>query len=347
MSKTDTRLSECYGAIRRALPGATADADNAIRLVEKHVELFVQRGKIATLLSLGSRTDKSQAETERREAVRCCALLDMVVGGQPAGFAEMLLTRHGGKTIAQLNQHIVGSLPLFDPSPLRAQWAATNFDHPNLGRGDYNAAQPNAPIAPFRYFVFGMMNTAPVAGTSYTQILANPQMVDQFLLSTSIITNGKVACYYPYGLILIVPHENIVSTHHKDTSTRNYNTVVQNEGEALAMAELRANDLRANVRNVSARFPLRTPDDILNATTGTQGMQRYNEIAVLGSYGSRKITVVGFFKKVNAAGRNYIRADSGATYVTPAIDQAIAQTGLPVIRLLDTSGLDQPKPGKT
>lgn len=68
---------------------------------------------------------------------------------------------------------------------------------------------------------------------------------------------------------------------------------------------------------------------------------------MLGSYGGHELTARAFYKKVNAAGRNFIRADSGATYVTPAIDQLIANAGLPVIRLLDTSGLDNPMPGKT
>ncbi len=347
MSKTDDRLDECYAAIRAALPNSPTDAANAVTLLERQVAAWPQRANLATYLSLGSRQDKSAAETVRRQAVRCVVLLELVVGGQPVTLAQSLLARHDNSPLALLQDRIRSNLPLFDKSPFRTDWDPANFSDPTTGAGDYDARVPNRQIAPFQYLCFGMMNVPPNAGTSYTDILADPTILREFLISTALISNGKVATYYPYGLILSVPSDNIVSTNYKDQAVRNYNAKVAMIGETAQMTDLRTNDLRANVRAVTARFPILSPATILAGTTGTQGMRGYNEIVVLGAFGSKSITPVAFFKKVNPAGLNFIRDDSGATYATPAIDRAIAATRLPVIRLLDTSGLDQPKPGKT
>jgi hypothetical protein len=347
MSKTDDRLDECYDAIRAALPNSQTDANNAVALLQRQVAAWPQRANLAKYLSLGSRQDKSATETQRRQAVRCMVLLELVVVGQPAGMAASLIARHDNSPLALLQTNIKANLPLFDQSPFRNDWDPANFSDHTTGAGDYDARVPNRQIAPFQYLCFGMMNVPPVAGTAYTDILADPTIMRQYLISTALVSNGKVATYYPYGLILSVPSDNIVSTNYKDQAVRNYNAKVAMIGETAQMTDLRVNDLRANVRAVTARFPILSPANILAGTTGTQGMRGYNEVVVLGSFGSKCVTPVAFFKKVNAAGINFIRDDSGATYLTPAIERAIVATGLPVIRLLDTSGLDQPKPGKT
>jgi hypothetical protein len=341
LSKTDDRLDDCYAAIRAAMPTNPTDAGNAITLLTRLVDASPARHGLGNALSLGSRTDNSQAETDRRAAVRCAMMLDVIVGGQPAALLPSLKQKYIGQPLVMLQREIVAKLPLYDVSPHRASWNPTNFTLPATGAGNYDPRFPNA-TTPFRYIVFGMMNSPPAAGKSYTDILADPEgTLRTFLISTSVITQGKVATYYPYGLILCVPEECIISTHSKDQTFRNYNTAMDLPGDTPQLKDLRTNDLRANIRAVTARFPIQSVDDILNGTTGVAGMERYNEVTVLGSFGSRQIQVVGVFKKVNAAGNNFIRRDSKKVWVTPAIDRLIAATRLPVIRLLDTSGLDR------
>jgi hypothetical protein len=347
MPNTDDRLAECYQAIKAAMPTKGSDADNAITLLERHVAAWPQRAKLAKYLHLGSRNDQSQAETMRRQAARCCVLLDLVVGGQPPELAPNLIARYSPEPIKLLNQRIESKLPLFNTSNSRAQWHWSNFTAVASRAGDYDSAWPGKNVGNFRYIVFGLPNAKLNAGTSSDDIIAKPDTVRRFFLSTSVITNGKVATYYPYGLILSVPEENIVSTHSKDQATRNYNKNLANPDGSPVFTDLQINDLRANIRGVAAPYDLLPPSAIIQGTTGSEGNTGYNEVTVLGSFGGKEITPLGFFKKVNAAGRNFIRKDSGATYVTPTIDKSIAATGLPVIRLLDNSGLDAPKPGKS
>jgi len=75
--------------------------------------------------------------------------------------------------------------------------------------------------------------------------------------------------------------------------------------------------LRKNIREVSAAHPLEPPSTIITGTNQSEGKYGYNEVTVLGSFSGKEIAPRGFFKKVNAAGRNYIPDDSGETYVTP------------------------------
>jgi hypothetical protein len=345
MSTTNDRLIECYDAIRAALPTGSQDAEKAVKLLKRYVEAWPQRANLATYLSLGLRLDKSTTETQRRQAVRCVVLLELVVGNQPPALAASLIARHYKSPLPFLQDKIKASLPLFDNSASRIDWDPIKFSVPTTLAGDYDANVPHRQIAPFQYLCFGMPNVTLNQGTSFRDIINDPLIMRTFLISTSLISNGKVATYYPYGLILSVPSQNIVSTRHKDQGVRNYNGKLAVEGESLQIAELKANDLRANIRAVTAEFPIQSPADLLAATKGTEGMDFYNEVVVLGSYGASVVTPVAWFKKVNAAGNNFIRKDSGKTYLTPDIEGTMR--GLPVIRLLDRSGLDQPKFGNT
>jgi len=220
MSNTDDRLEECYQAIRDAMPADPTDAGNAITLLKRYVAAWPKRDKLANYLSLGSRNDTSQAETKRRQTLRCLVLLKLVVGGSAPESTPSFITKYGTDSIALLNQLIVSNLPLFDKSVCRAQWHWSNFTAAASRAGDYDSNWPGKNVGDFRYIVFGLPNTKLKAGTSYADIIVKPDIARGFFLSTSVITNGKVATYYPYGLILSVPEENIVSTHTKDQSTR-------------------------------------------------------------------------------------------------------------------------------
>ena len=363
MSNTEERLTECYSAITDAMStnSNSADGVNAIKLLIRHVGAWPHRANLARYLSLGLRMDKSTSETKRRQAVRCLVLLELVIGGKDVNLAESLISRHDKKTLTQLQEDIRYNLPLFDKNLFRNEWHPHKFsmpaDKPQAGPlarlpGDYDAATPDLPMLPFMYICFAIMNVNTKIGLQYSDIIADPMILRSLLISTSLINNEKVATYYPYGIILSVPSENIVATNSADQSFHNYNkehkTEFKNEEDKRAY-RLNINDVRKNVREGAATYPILSPASILNGTKGIKGTLGYNEVVVLGSYAGKEITPVAFFKKVHPRGFNYIHERSGSTFVTPAIDQMMqsCSLNLPVIRLLDTGGLGMPQPGKT
>ena len=321
MFKTnDERLDGVISFIHEYFPDCEA-------LMEKLVQnLGAQKNPIANALSLGSRSDKSDNETKRRNGIRTLLFLAFVEAKQPVGAASQLLQRYSSLTLEQIKGQVTGRLPYYESNaPMRALWGAGGFTPVN-GQGLQNA--PGA----FRYHVFGMMNVLPVAGKSYLEILADPSILKSFMLSTSLISQARRATYYPYGFILTAPPETIISTNTSDQAFKNYSR------NAEAAVEIR-NDQRGELRRVAARYPFLSPDQVLAGTRGAQGPYGYNEVAVLGTAPSgQTINIVGMFMKVDTAGGRYQIEKAPTRFVTDDIFRRMQLTNLPIIAITDTSG---------
>jgi hypothetical protein len=326
MVKTkDERFAGVVDAVRKRA------GDNAATLVEKSIEnLGTNRDPIGSALSLGSRSDNSTAETDRRNAMRAVLFLLFTEGKQPTVLAPSFIAKYSTWSLAQLGNELESRLPLLSDDPVRAAWSPSNF-----------SSVTNPPPARFRYIVFGMMNAYTGRGVSYDTILDDPNIIRSFALSTSLIGEGHIATYYPYGLILKVPAENIVSTHHKDQAFKNYKA--QDPNNVMSPAQL--NDLRDEIRRVSATYGLKSPDDVLKDVKPDSDFG-YSEVVVLGtSPGGYAISVQGFFMKVDSKGGRYVRPDMAlmgrkneSAFVTDAIYTKMSKSGLPIVELVDRSG---------
>jgi hypothetical protein len=326
MKSSDDRLEEALSAI--AAHGGNRKA------VEVALDALSgpARKAISTAIALGSRDDSSAAEKDRRDAVRGVLLLLLTVGKQPVAIADGLRAKYSTMGIADLKMEIKRRSPLI-AVPAGGHWT------PGVGFTDPKNHDPNS----FRYIVFGMMNVATKRGVTYDKILANPDILKTFMISTSIIDQNHRSTYYPYGFIFNVPNGNFISANPKDQAFKNYRSVLQ----GLAHID---NDLTGEVRRVADNYPVpNAPTDILNATTGKQGNSGYNEVVVLGTApDGRQIEISGIFKKVDSSGADIVRPlkeggklDGGA-YVKPEIDTAIKALSkarqIPIVPIVDTSG---------
>lgn len=309
----------------------------AAPLVEQRINaLGGNRKAVASALSLGAREGgNSAAETERRNGVRTVLFLLFTDGKQPLALADSFKARYLPMTLQQLQNEVKGRLPVLDSSPIRDEWDPVHFTQvpPN----------PQMQFAPdpFRYLVFGMMNTYTNRGVSYESILAHPQMVKTFMLSTSIIDEEHCPTYYPYGLILRVPKENIASTSRKDQAFKNY----KSEDPSNPMTPIVKNDLVDEVRRVAGLHQLRRPAEILQETK-TNGNSGYNEIVVLGTGPTgTEVRAQAFFMKVDSSSERYARPDDSfmgrknePAFVSDDILTKMQAANLPIVQIVDTSG---------
>ena len=317
--------------------------DGVLEVVEKHAGahaktliearitgLGANRDTIGNALSLGSSSTSGAAEKERRNMIRAVLFLLFTEAKQPTALASTFKEKYAGWTLAQLVGEMKSRLPLAISSPGSDAWDPKRF-----------SPAVNPPPAGFRYIVFGMMNKHTGRGVSYDVILSDPLKVRSFALSTSLIGEGRVPTYYPYGLILDVPKENIVSAFHKDQAFKNYRADDPNN----PMSRPALNDLRDEVRRVSATFDIATPDDILNKMK-LDGDTGYSEIVVLGTGPTgAMVTVKGFFMKVDSNGSRYTRPDlslmgrkNESTFVSDDILKKMKASNLPIVEIVDKSG---------
>ncbi|HEY4372862.1 MAG TPA: hypothetical protein VGN52_13120 [Burkholderiales bacterium] len=157
------------------------------------------------------------------------------------------------------------------------------------------------------------------------QYLQNPAILRYNIISASVISDAKHASYYPIGFILKVPQENVYSTSSKDQAVKN-------------RAEDTIKELQRVYDQVSGGR-IQTPDEILNGTTGASGHTGYNEIVLVGtSPEGKEVKAVGVFVKVAANGNLYVRQGQTEPYVTTELLKLVKNSGLPLVKVVDTSG---------
>jgi hypothetical protein len=305
--------------------------DKVKELVQQRIDnLGAKKKAIGDALSLGSRDDKTAAETERRQALRALLFLLFTEGRQPVTLASGFIARYETRPLHELLSIIKQHLPLYVESPYRNTWDAGLF-----------SAVSNPPPPSYRYVVFGLMNTYTGRGISYEKLIANPSIVQTFLLSTSVISSEKISTYYPYGFILSVPKENVISTSSSDQAFKNYKAGTGVIGPPTLSDHVDSMDMRTEVRRVGSQSAIQSPDTILGGTKGTGGMSGYNEIVVMGTTPTgSKVTVKGFFMKVDSKGNRWVRPDSSKNepFVTDDIYAKMKQTNLPIVEITDIKG---------
>jgi hypothetical protein len=161
---------------------------------------------------------------------------------------------------------------------------------------------------------------------SALRYLRSPDLLRYDIISTSLIDQGHVSSYYPWGFILRVPPENIISANRSDQAVTNRPKNVINE-----------------MQRVNREKGLSTPEEILAATTGRNGDTGYNEVVVIGrSPEQKQVDVTGIFVKVAPGNNLYIRSrqNDDEPFVHDLIDEIDAcsrQHNIPIVNIPDSS----------
>lgn len=312
---------------------------------------------------------KSEPETFRRSLVRAVLLVQLVKGKvqQPAAAAQIKALM--GRSTAALQRELLG---LFPYRPYRGNfsnrqhWAPEKFTHPSAhSPGNYrylvhSLMQASSKVADYnlgnhselenfeklrqRYLPYATVSKKnPIKPNLMVnflaQYLAEPQILKQNIISSSLISNAKHATYYPLGFILRAPPECIYVTSPTDVGVAN-----------------RTGDILAELQRVHGptAMTIQTPDQVLAATNGAGGSTGYNEIVVVGTAPEGKqVDVAGIFVKTDPNGNLYVSrnlttnvADTAA-WLTPAsvklISDCARKFNLPIVAIPDaTSALLNP-----
>lgn len=166
----------------------------------------------------------------------------------------------------------------------------------------------------------------------YEQYLDDPKIVQQNIISSSVISEAKHATYYPFGFIMRVPPECIYITSPSDVGVAN-----------------RTSDIIFELQDKQkkAQSTIYSPQEILARTNGADNDTGYNEIVVVGSSPEgKRVDVIGLFVKTDGKGNIYMRngevsKDTDKPYVNEDIQKLIAACAkkhkIPIVPIPDTS----------
>ncbi len=315
---------------------------------------------------------KSEPETFRRSLVRAVVLVRLARGTIQPAAASQNLTALMTKTTEALQREL---LSLFPYKPYRGnfenrkEWAPTNFTDPSKHtNSNYRYLVHTLMQAPSKVAEYNLNNATelenfnklrqkylPYAQVSkknrlkpnllvdfMAQYLADPHIIRQNIISSSVISNLKHATYYPVGFIMRVPPECIYITSPTDVGVAN-----------------RTNDILGELqsRHAGTAMTIQTPDQVLAATSGVGGSTGYNEVVVVGTAPEGKqVDVIGIFVKTDLNGNLYVsrnlttQVPDTAAWLTPRsvelISECARKFNLPIVPLADAASvvLNQPTP---
>ncbi len=139
-------------------------------------------------------------------------------------------------------------------------WDPANFDDPQPGLGQY------------RYVINAIAEYPDGDPDHITALLNNPDLIEQQLLSCSIIDHTKNKTWSPSGFILKVPAENFVAAKPADMGVQN------------AVAGKTGVEFRNELYRVHGDNGLSSPDSILQDTPQHPVLgTKHNEVCVIGT----------------------------------------------------------------
>lgn len=320
------RFEQALAFIQGVFPGTHGNFCR--KIVENRLDAVAAplREAIGDAMSI---PDSVQGQQER-DGLRAVVLLRLLVKKEPAALAPSIIAAHAGKTAAALQATVRGLVPMTHDSPSRATWSPAGFTTTPTA----NAPAPSR----FRYIVFGISNAPPPYGTSFADIIKDPTILRTWMISSSVIDERRTSTYYPYGLILHVPVDCVLTTSGADQGFTNYPKTTD-----PTRANWENMDPQVHVREVLANNPeLLTPDEVLNAKVASSGKYGYNEVTLLGTAPSGAVvTPTAFFMKVDSQGDRYeFKKGDGppGPYVTDPILKQMGAAALPIVTIPDASG---------
>jgi hypothetical protein len=308
---------------------------------------------------------KSEPETFRRSLVRAVLLARLARGALQPTAASQNITALMTRTTAALQNELLNLFPYkayrgnFEK---RKEWAPMHFTDPSKHtNSSYKYIVHTLMQAPSKVAEYNLGNATelenfdklrqkylPYAQVSkknrlkpnllvdfMAQYLADPHVIRQNIISSSVISDAKHATYYPVGFIMRVPPECIYITSPTDVGVAN-----------------RTNDILGELqrRHTGTAMTIQTPDQVLGATTGAGGSTGYNEIVVVGTAPEGKqVDVIGIFVKTDANGNLYVsrnlttQVPDTAAWLTPKsvelISECARKFNLPIVPIADSASV--------
>lgn len=347
----------------RIQAGLTAIEENAGRPAREWVELRLPPNTDIRMveLQLGNRGPiHFSSETRRRNLVRGVLLAYMATD---MSWIRLAMAKEAVKKESE--QELVSRLKKFLPSTqivgnfnARATWGVSNFTDPtNHNVGNFRYIITGVVKAPVKIGTRGFLaseedatkflqaqarfpaNVLTITSTGKDKTLketlnilpakrylGDPSLLKYDVISTSLIDQNHVAAYFPWGFILRVPPECIISAQYRDQGVVN-----------------RPQNIVTEMERVHREKGLATPGEILAATNGVGGETGYNEVVVLGhSPEGRQVSVVGIFVKVAPNGNLYNRQQDpdNTPYVADLVNdiQTCSRNhGIPVVKIPDAA----------
>ena len=172
----------------------------------------------------------------------------------------------------------------------------------------------------------------------FVQYLKNPDVLKSVIISTSVIDEGHVASYYPFGFILHVPSCNIYSASPQDQAVANRTDDILAEFQRI-------------FNNGAVGNRILSPKQVLDGTSQAEGKTGYNEVVVVGtSPEGFHVQVTGIFVKVSAAGNLWVDPEQIEPYVTleiaKLVNELVKKRNIPIIAIIDNAGGTATKPIK-
>lgn len=307
---------------------------------------------------------KSDKETFRRNLVRAILLTQLTMGKLQSPQVDARCTALMGLDTGRLEKELRSLFPF---KPFRGRFAKRAAWDPNTFTNPWTHKDTS-----YMYLVHGIMGVASkvsevmTAGAQASEIeafdnlrmkylsystidsknpmksrlmvkffeeyLDNPNILRQNIVSSSVISEARHATYYPFGFIMRVPPECIYITSPSDVGVSN-----------------RTNNILFELddKQKLAQSMIRTPQEILAATTGANNDTGYNEIVIVGtSPEGKQVDVIGIYVKTDGRGNIFMRngalsKDVGEPYVNKEIQKLISQSAqkfkLPIVPIADTS----------
>lgn len=308
---------------------------------------------------------KSEPETFRRSLVRAVLLVRLARGSIQTAAAAQNITALMTRPTSALQRELLNLFPFkayrgnFEN---RKAWAPMHFTEPSKHSDSsykylvHTLMQAPSKVAEYnlgdatelenfnklrnKYLAYAQVSKKnPIKPNLLVdfmaQYLADPHIIRQNIISSSVISDAKHATYYPVGFIMRVPPECIYITSSSDVSVRN-----------------RTNDIVGELqsKHSGTAMTIQTPDEVLAATTGVGGSTGYNEIVVVGtSPEGKQVDVIGIFVKTDPNGNLYVSrnlttgAPDNTAWLTPKsvglISECARKFNLPIVPLVDSKSV--------
>jgi hypothetical protein len=315
---------------------------------------------------------KSEPETFRRSLVRAVLLVKLARGTAQPAAAPQDLTALMTKTTAALQRELLSLFPFKayrGNFKNRQDWAPGKFTHPSMhsntrykylvhslmqGRSkvaEYNLGNTtelenyNKLLEKYRPYTQEVGNPRVKQNLLVdflAQYLADPNIIRQNIISSSVISAAKHATYYPVGFIMRVPPECIYITSPTDVGVANRTKDI--------LGELQR-------KHAGTKLTIQTPDQVLAATSQAGGSTGYNEVVVVGTAPEGKqVDVIGIFVKTDPNGNLYVSRNlttqvaDNAAWLTPRSVELISECArrflLPIVPIPDATSviLNPPTP---
>jgi len=258
--------------------------------------------QINAALSLGNYVVHSDANKQRRAALRAVMLANFLMRSHPVTLRDQLKRRYENLDIAALKRAFANSFPALQDNGNRPAWNPGNFTDPNTLNSFKKARSGNGPhpaVPQFRFIIHAV-------GNYRGDVFDTPNILTRYeVLSMSLMSKSNSHAHDPQGVILKVPENNILAASPTDVAVQNY-------APAFSAQSPNAVTITDNLMDIAARHGgLRSPDYLLQSI---RGYPYYNEVVVCGRAGvplphglTGNMTTVGLFVLTDANGE--IRGD--------------------------------------